>query len=245
MIKQILTSVICLLSFFCFAQDKSIKSINIIDVHDSVVYDLFNAVEAGGFVEFPVKFLSGDVINAVDFSFNYDTLSFAYDTTIRLAPYMSITANETSNRTVFFTSFSSQQITNDTPLVKVRFQILSGHFCSGSMNTVMSYLNGDACSNKITDCLFLGMPQNNRNENALTIFPSPVNTYATISFTSLPMQKSTLQIFDARGRLITEEKVTGSPHVLYTDSFENGIYWCKVLNEFQVTEVISKIVVMH
>ena len=68
--KQILTSVICLLSFLCFAQDNSLKSINIIDVHDSVVYDLFNAVEAGGFVEFPVKFLSGDVINAVDFSFN-------------------------------------------------------------------------------------------------------------------------------------------------------------------------------
>ncbi len=65
--NQILTFAICILSFFCFAQAKSIKSINIIDVHDSVVYDLFNAVEAGGFVEFPVKFLSGDVINAVDF----------------------------------------------------------------------------------------------------------------------------------------------------------------------------------
>ena len=245
MIKQLLTSAICLLSFFCFAQDNSIKNIKIIDVHDSVVYDIFNAVEAGGFVEFPVKFFSNDIINAVDFSFNYDTLSFAYDTTIRLAPYMSITAHETSSRTVFFTSFSTQTITNDTPLIKLRFHILSGHFCSNSINTVTSYLNGDPCSNKITECLFTGMPENNRNENALNIFPSPVNTSATITFTSLPQQNLTLQLFDASGRLIKEEKISGNPHTLYTDSFENGIYWCKVVNEFQVTEAISKIVVMH
>ncbi len=109
----------------------------------------------------------------------------------------------------------------------------------------MSYLNGDACSNKITDCLFLGMPENNRNENAINIFPSPVNTYATITFASMPAKKLTLQIFDASGRLFKEEKITGDSHVIYTDSFENGIYWCKVVNEFQVTEAVSKIVVMH
>src|SRR5258705_13399327 len=82
------------------------------DLQDTVVFDLANANMQSSYAEFPVYFLSDDVINAVDFSLTYNTAGLAFDSIVRLANYLNVTYNEVkaSDTTVYYTSYSLQTI---------------------------------------------------------------------------------------------------------------------------------------
>src|SRR4051794_4731655 len=116
--RNLLSIVLVFMAGFVMAQTKSSLVIN---QYDTVVFNVLQAVYQGGYVEFPVFFRSDDTINALDFSFKFNTACFTYDTVIKLASYLTVNANYDSGLSrLIFTSYSLQRITNDTPLVKIR-----------------------------------------------------------------------------------------------------------------------------
>lgn len=142
---------------------------------DTVVFDISQAITNGSYVDVPVSFLSDDTIVAVDFSFKYNQLNFICDSIIDLTTYLQeLWYYNASDSITRFTSYSLQNITNDTPLVMIRFNTLSGQLCGSDLNTVKGYLNGDLCSIKVVNCVPNGLNEANRISD-IQVYPNPAN----------------------------------------------------------------------
>lgn len=77
------------------------------------------------------------------------------------------------------------------------------------------------------------------------VYPNPSNTSATLIFSSLPKGKTTLQVFDVSGRILYEEKITGSKTILNTSAFANGVYCCRVISDRKNFSAAARLVVVH
>ena len=155
--------------------------LTIIDVNDTVVFDISKATTIGNFTQFPVYFISDDSIFSLDFSFKYNQLNFTYDSIIDLTTYMqSLAYYNPVDSTVRYTSFSLQQIPNFLHLVRVRFSFQNKPFCSPDMNTVIAYLNGDVCSVKIVECVTTGIQSPGTDEPQVSVFSDPSSGILTV-----------------------------------------------------------------
>ncbi len=152
----------------------------VINQFDSVFFDIAQAVINGSSVEFPVYFRSDDVINSLDFAFKYNQTHLEYDTIINLTSYIEpLSYYNPNDSTVRLTSYSfTQPYSNDTPLVIVRFTLLSGQLCSNDLDSVSALLNGDACAYLVSDCLsgLFDAPA----EVPMNLFPNPASDWVTI-----------------------------------------------------------------
>ena len=245
--KQIVLIVtIIFSSLISFAQ--SPNDMNIIDAQDTVVFDISHADSGIGYVEFPVYFLSNDTINALDFSFKYNQTNFSYDTILKLAGYLSITSNyNLGDSTVYFTSFSITTFTNNTPMVKIRFNVSSGKFCTDDLNSVLVYLNGDACSAKITDCITdtvnsIVAPVN-YNES-VELFPNPSNGFFQMNFNTNSSESYHLIVSDVNGKIVYKQNANSSVGEndmnLHLDFLSKGVYLLQVV--FPTMNLHKKIV---
>jgi hypothetical protein len=197
------------------AQNKEGRGLTTIDAGDTVFFDIAHSTYPSGYVDFPVFFHSDDTINAIDFSCMFNTACFTYDSVIRLANYLSVTANyDSSSATFFLTAFSLQRITNDTPLVKIRLHnLLSGTLCSGNLFSVVAYLNGDVCSEVVTNpvgCIPscpLGIQEIQSKISSFEFYPNPVTSSAEIKFYSETNEDAFCSISDLTGRIFMKENL--------------------------------------
>lgn len=233
--KQILLIVALIFSsLVSFAQ--SPKDLNIVNAQDTVVFDIAQADSGSGYIEFPVYFLSDDTVNALDFSFKFNETNFSYDTIIKLASYLSVTSNyNITNQTVYFTSFSIQRIGNDTPLVKVRFNVLSGKFCKDDLNTVLVYLNGDPCSVKITECVTAvnGIHDTENKNASIDFYPNPSSGFTRVRFNNSSAESYHLIVSDMNGKTVYSQSanaVTGKNETnLNLEFLSKGVYLVQVI----------------
>ena len=223
--KNYLLSLIALFSFITtFAQD----------AQDTLVFDLSQQTQAGGYAQFPVYFLSDDVINAVDFSLRYNTVDMTFDSIIKLASYLNITTNEVHgiDTTVYFTSYSLQTITNDTPLVMIRFTP-AGQICSEDLISVLGYLNGNAVSVKVIDCSTVGIAhKDNSNDNA-GVYPNPATENVTAEFSLEAKSKVIISIHDITGKVVYQKspaEYSSGRHKLNLNLsvLESGVYTVQI-----------------
>lgn len=197
----------------------------IINNLDSVVYDIEQSTISGGYVEFPVSFLSDDSIYALDFSFKYNQLNFLYDSVINLTPGLSMLANyNTNDSTVRVTSYSLATLPNDSPIVRLRFQILTGTFCNADMNTVKGYLNGDFCSNKLVNCNTTGISEN-EFDNMFEVFPNPSKGKI---FINVKYAKAWLTISDLYGKKVLPHTKINTSQQLDLPALSKGIYFLSI-----------------
>lgn len=234
--KQIVLIVALIFSsLISFAQTPN--DMSIIDAQDTVVFDIAHADSGVGFVEFPVYFLSGDTINALDFSFKYNEANFSYDTIIKLASYLSVTSNYNSgDQTVYFTSFSITTFSNNTPLVKVRFNILSGQFCTDDLNNVLVYLNGDPCTVKITECIHVpnGIHDVENKNSSIDFYPNPSEGITQVHFNADRNQFYDLIVSDVNGKMVYKQSanaVAGENEMKLNLKFlSKGVYLVQVVS---------------
>ncbi|HKC35657.1 MAG TPA: T9SS type A sorting domain-containing protein, partial [Chitinophagaceae bacterium] len=205
------------------------------DLQDTVVFDLANANMQSSYAEFPVYFLSDDVINAVDFSLTYNTAGLAFDSIVRLANYLNVTYNEVkaSDTTVYYTSYSLQTISNDTPLVMVRF---SDQLCTENIISAAAYLNGNAVSVKIIDCVPNGITDAAKDKSITGIYPNPAAENAALQFSLATKSTLTFSVHDITGKTIFEtqpaEYCPGSHQVnLDLSGLESGVYIVRMKSE--------------
>jgi len=197
----------------------------IIDNGDTVVFDLLHATINGGFVQFPVYFKSDDIINAVDFSFKYNQVDFVYDTISDLTNYLSsLSYYNAVDSTVRFTSYSLQEITHDTALVSVRFNVLAGTFCSPDINTIIGYLNGDVCSVKVIECISTGIADPGKTDNGILAYPNPASGWLTIE----APENATIELFDINGKQVLRQFMDNPKQQINTQNLDNGVYVLKV-----------------
>jgi hypothetical protein len=66
--------------------------------------------------------------------------------------------------------------------------------------------------------------------NNVTIYPNPNNGIINITLSSELSKNSTLEIYDAIGKLIVTEALSGELNTLNISNLSNGIYSFRVLN---------------
>ncbi|MBL7913737.1 MAG: T9SS type A sorting domain-containing protein [Bacteroidia bacterium] len=214
----------------------------VIDSQDSVFFDLFNATVVGSTIDFPVYVKSDDVINALDFSFKYNENELEYDTILNLTNYIQhLSYYNPGDSTVRFTSYSfTQPYTADTPLVIVRFTLLTGVFCSNDLLNAEALLNGDGCSEKIIECQSTGIADE-FNETSVNFYPNPTDKTLFIDVD----KKSDLAIYDISGKnyLINFPLEENFTNEIPTHNLAEGVYFLKINYEKKV--VVKKLVIQH
>lgn len=134
--------------------DGNPNSIQTIDSHDSVYFDLSHALWCTNYVMMPVYISSDDTIFALDFSFRFNLTKLRYDTLINHKSYLLPSAYfNPADSFLRFTSFGMADIESNTYLVTLRFNLLSGPISAADFYNVTTYLNGSVCSYKIIDTL--------------------------------------------------------------------------------------------
>lgn len=219
----------------------SVSAATMIDSTDSIVIDLSNQILNNGKVTFPVSIISDETIYALDFSFKYDQTNFDYDTILNLSPLLQSTAfYNTADSTVRYTSFSLDSLSKNTALVSVRLNTLSSYMCNQDINTIKGFLNGDACSIKLINCLSAGI-DNRGHDISEKVYPNPANKILNIE----SAQNATIVLLDLNGKVIVEPTAINKyeKFMMHTGSLNNGVYFLKLYNDNFVT--IKKVVVQH
>lgn len=223
--------------FYAASKPMQAQSSLLINNLDSVVFDIEQSTISGGFVEFPVKFLSDDSIFALDFSFKYNQLNFLYDSTINITTGLTALAHYNPNDSIVrVTSYSLSTLPNDSPIVKLRFQVLSGTFCNADVNTVKGYLNGDLCSNKLVNCNTTGINETGFDK-MIQVFPNPSSGVVHVN---IPADGATLSITDLYGKIMLAETGASRQHTLNLSSLTAGLYF--IIIQKDETTVVSKLI---
>lgn len=213
----------------------------IINTTDTVVFDLSKALAINNYIEFPVYIVSDDTVYSLDFSLKYDQTVLTYDSIINLTSYLQpFSYYNTMDSTLRFTSYSLQRIQNDTALVSIRFNSLSGQVCSPNLNTLKAYLNGDFCSYKVTNCPPpTAISNSSINDNLVKIYPNPVSEVLHIEM----LEKANIQLYDIDGRNLTSQTniKNSQKQCISTQNIANGIYIVKIYNDSFVT--MKKIII--
>ncbi len=211
-----------------------------INASDSIVFDLSQAVVFGSTVEFPLFFSSDDTINAVDFSLKYDQSKFVFDTVLNLTFNLQVMSYfNTGDSTLRFTSNSLQAIPNNTPLVKVRFTVLSGQLCTPDISEIITYLNGDLCSSRVINCVINSVSDIENSNDLIQVFPNPATDVINIS----SKENVNICIRDFTGKeVVSETEVFENKNlVISSESFAQGMYFVRIAGKDFVS--IKKVLV--
>lgn len=218
------------------------------DIHDTLVFDLSQQTIAGGHVQFPVYFLSNDVINAVDFSLSYNTFNLAYSNIVNLTTYLNVTSNEvhSSDTTIMCSAYSLQTITNDTPLVQIRFTP-PGQICAEDFIAVTGLLNGNAVTVRIVDCSTVGIANANNDRAVTGVYPNPASENTSVEFSLRAKSKVAISIYDITGKMVEQtaasEYSSGNHSVnLNLSGLENGVYFIRINSGNEITSTRISIV---
>jgi len=214
-----------------------------IDSQDTVFYDLSMATANGTVVEFPVYIKSDDQVFALDFAFKYNQLNFDYDTIINLSSYIDpLSYYNPGDSTVRLTSYSlSQPYPNDTILVIVRFNIISGTFCTSDIYDITSQLNGDACTSKVIECQPSGI-SDLLSASSIALFPNPASDNLTV-INAPEGTKMDLMDLKASAVIKTIDRINSKGQTINIGTLTNGVYLIRFTNEKSV--LCRRLVVNH
>ena len=107
----------------------------------------------------------------------------------------------------------------------------------------VSVSNAAACvaTSTITVTVSLCTGINENYANSISVYPNPNNGILNINLTSALTQNSSLEVYDAIGKLVVKQTLTSELNVLNISNLDNGIYTFKVLNNSTLIK-IGKIV---
>ncbi len=248
--KQYLSALLfCLTATFVFAGSSSpavdnnsqgnlMRSSFTIDMYDTVVFDISQSTMAGNQVSFPVYIISDDTINALDFSLVFDETNFSLDTIINLTTYLQPVYNLTMG-TLYFTSYSLQDVDHNTPLVSIRLNMLGHYLCSDDLNSVLVYLNGDPCSVKVIECLSDKISEFNNENNQHVVYPSPATEMLNIK----SQENTMVQLFDIEASKVIFQSALQANQILQISTMDitPGIYLVKFSNDDFVS--VKKVII--
>lgn len=211
---------------------------------DTLVFDLSNISYSDGYILVPVYFNSDDTVYTIDFSMKFNLSTITYDSIIINHPGVYDAANfNWGDSTLYFTSYCLQPLPHDTPIITVRFDLLSAPISASDFNNVLAYLNGDECSNKIIPPpLDVSTPSVTSVENFISVYPNPAVEQLTITNFQFPI--SGVEIYDLSGeRIFKKEKSANKLEQIIIDvsGWKAGVYIFKVFNDNYVAT--KKIVV--
>jgi hypothetical protein len=73
--------------------------------------------------------------------------------------------------------------------------------------------------------------------NSISVYPNPANGIINVDLTSELAQNSSLEVYDALGKLVLKQVLANDLNSINISNLDNGIYTFKVLNNFNIVKV--------
>jgi len=201
---------------------------------NKVIFDLPNAIVAGGYVDVPVRIASDVTVNALDFSMKVNDSNLSFHSVTGLPSYIQSLSNMSDDKMVRFTSYSLQNYDLNQYLFTVRFALNGVKVNEADFSSVSAYLNGENVAVVMSSRLSSGT-----STNAVSVYPNPASNVLNI----MAAEDATIQLMDAQGRLVmAESKIYANQKQEFnTQNFANGVYTLKVFNDHFVSS--SKVII--
>jgi hypothetical protein len=114
-----------------------------------------------------------------------------------------------------------------TPFLRLYWQNIEDDVCILSCIDVVSDLYQNTLTEIIDGCV--GAVQlDNLLEAKVTIIPNPISSNATLTFSNPMRDELTLQIIDARGRVVRTESIRGTQHIIEKRNLSSGAYFFNI-----------------
>jgi hypothetical protein len=203
------------------------------NTNDKVIFDLSHAVIANGYADVPVSILTGEVVNALDFSMQFNQSNLSFASVVDHTDYLQSLANyNADDKTLRFTSNSLQKYELGKSLVSVRFALKNGKIGESDLSQVTGYVNGERVTTEVTGVI--GASSVNVN-----VFPNPAST--VLNVVSSEDVTVELSAMDSR-EVIIEFKVNAyHQQEINTQHLANGVYMMKIFNDNFIT--MKKVVI--
>jgi hypothetical protein len=208
---------------------------------DKVVFDLSKATIKGNTIDVPVFAISKNPVNALDFSFKYDTANLTYNTTTNFASSIEALSHLNANdQTLRFTSNGLASFNTSKSIVSVRFEMINGTINPEDLNSVAGYLNGEKVEVEV-------IKRNTDSGNglytdkAISVYPNPSSKILNV----VAVEDATVQIFDITAReVLFETKVNANEtQEINVENFARGVYLFKIFNNNFV--IVKKVVLSN
>lgn len=148
---------------------------------DSVFFDLAAAYQLSSHIEIPVFIRSSSIVNSLDFAIKYDEQRLILESlTVPNSSIQYLFNYNQQDSTLRFTSNSLTPLPNDSILLILGFETFFTPLCSNEFQNVYAWLNGDQCSQYISNCVISEI--NEISEKPFVeIKPNPSSDFLTIS----------------------------------------------------------------
>ena len=192
----------------------------------------------GNVVEIPVKAVSVDAINSLDFSFGFNENNMAFVSANSSVEGLDALSHFNSDdRKVRFTSYSLNAFEAGVAHAKVAFTFNSA-VSVADFNNAFAYLNGEQAEVEFVGDIATGISAYDYNE-VVSVFPNPAKDVVRV----LVPETANVQLMDAAGRAIgsSYKAVAGQSTVISTSDLSSGVYFVSVSNDG--FSIMKKIVV--
>lgn len=201
-----------------------------------VTFDLTKLVIADGFVNIPVSIKSFENVNAVDFSFRFNSSKLSFDNVSDLTGKMLVLSHlNAGDQTVRFTSSSLENIEKNASILNLRFAINGSDFNAGDLNAIAAYINGESAQVEVRT------ERITASKVEVSVYPNPANNTLNV-FVS---EDAHVELTDMSGRVIASVNnvLADEKQEISVAGVADGVYMLKVWNGAFVST--SKVVVKH
>ncbi len=208
--------------------------------NEKIVINLSQARISESYIEIPVSVFSGQDINALDFSMQFNHRNLNFNSIINQATYLQSTSNYNfKDKTIRFTSNSFSNYDLNEPVVYIRFSIYSRQIMESDLISVVGYLNGNEVNVEIINSDLNMITE--KNNIKVNVYPNPSIGTLNVIISEI----ADIQLLD-----INDRQVYFRPDIfpnqmleINTGNLANGIYLMKVYSKDYIA--MKKIIIQN
>ncbi len=217
-------------SYDAIANDGKIKkSATAQQIDGTVYFNLDQATAGAGYIDVPVSFVSTEKIVSLDLSAQINEASLSYNSVSVKVPYLTDYLGNYSkeNKTVLFTSNSSQNYEADKNIMAIRFNTL-GSVTNDDLYNLTAYLNGKAVKAELKGNITTGISTSD-NSVSVQVYPNPATSVINV----VAPERAVVELMNVLGQQVIVSTVVNAnqKQEISTENLANGTYMLKIYND--------------
>lgn len=213
--------------------DGQIKRIANEVTQGTIYLNLDEAIYGAGYIDIPVSFISPQKVVSLDFALKYNERVMGYEKITGSASYLSdaMAHYAKDDKTLRFTSNSSQPYEEYKAISFVRFKMASGELQEKDFSELTGYLNGKCVGMELKGSITTNITQ--VLGTTIQVYPNPASNVINI----VAPEKVTVELMDLEGKQIFIHTLVNAneKQEINTRKYTTGTYLLKIYNDHFVS----------
>jgi chitodextrinase len=210
--------------------DGQLKREAAITAEGTVYINLDQAKIGYGYVDIPVSIMSNSKVTSLDFATKFNENVMSYEKVVSSASYLAdaLAHYNEADKTLRFTSNSSQALENDKTIVTLRFNTIGGTVNNSDLSVVRGLLNGNPAKIEVKGNIVTGITTTDKNISVVA-YPNPANGILNV----VSPERAMVELMDLQGRQVILSTMVNAnqKQEISTENIAAGMYLLKVSNE--------------